>query len=98
MEVEFRDENLDRLESGELGDGGYSPGIAKAFRKRMQLIRTAPDERDFYTAKSLHYEKLQGNRTHQHSMRLNKQERLILEYKGEGAGKIAIIVGIEDYH
>ncbi|MCS6305992.1 MAG: type II toxin-antitoxin system RelE/ParE family toxin [Nitrospira sp.] len=98
MEVEFSDENLDRLEIGEFGDCGYSPGIVKAFRKRMQLIRTAPDERDFYTAKSLHYEKLQGDRSHQHSMRLNKQERLIVEYKGEGTSKIVIIVGIEDYH
>jgi len=98
MEVIFRDENLQRLESGEGGDCGYSPGVVKAFRKRMQSIRTAPDERDFYTAKGLHYEKLKGERAQQHSMRLNLKERLILEYQGEGVGKVAVIVGIEDYH
>ena len=98
MEVEFGNEAFAILESGELGDSGYPTGNAKAFRKRMQLIRTAPDERDFYTAKSLHYEKLKGDRAHQNSMRLNKKERLILEYKGEGPGKMAIVIGIEDYH
>ena len=36
--------------------------VAKAFRKRMQFIRAAADERDFHTMKSLHYEKLRGNR------------------------------------
>lgn len=98
MEVVFSDENLERLESGEGGDCGYPPGVVKAFRKRMQQIRTAQDERDFYTAKSLHYEKLKGPRAHQHSMRLNIKERLILEYQGDGSGKIVIIIAIEDYH
>lgn len=98
VEVIFGDKNLERLESGEGGDWGYSQGVVKAFRKRMQAIRTAPDERDFYTAKSLHYEKLKGDREHQHSMRINLKERLILEYQGEGSGKIAIVVAIEDYH
>ena len=98
MEVIFRDKNLERLESGDGGDCGYAQGIVKAFRKRMQQIRTAPDERDFYTVKSLHYEKLKGEREHQHSMRLNLKDRLILEYQGLESGKIAIIVAIENYH
>ena len=62
------------------------------------MIRDAPDERVFYAMKSLHYERLSGNRAHQHSMRLNRQYRLILEFDQRSDDKVVIIVSIEDYH
>jgi len=98
MEVSFGDANLDRLEIDARFDGGYSQAIVKAFRKRMQQIRAADDERPFYASKSLHFEKLKGSRNHQHSMRLNDQWRLILEIRGDGKEKLIHVVGIEDYH
>jgi proteic killer suppression protein len=64
----------------------------------MQTIRAAEDERAFYALKSLHFEKLKGNRSHQHSMRLNDQWRLILQFEQTEEGKIVCIVSIEDYH
>jgi proteic killer suppression protein len=64
----------------------------------MQTIRSAPDERDLYALKSLHFEKLKGQRSHQHSIRLNDQWRLILEFKGKAPNKTIVIVAIEDYH
>jgi proteic killer suppression protein len=63
----------------------------------MQMIRAAEDERVFYALKSLHYEKLHA-RPGQHSMRLNDQWRLIVEYEEAADGKTAIVVAIEDYH
>ena len=75
-----------------------SEAITNAFLRRMQVIRAAKDERDFYALKSLHYEKLKGKRDHQHSMRLNAQFRLIVEYESTGADKTIVIVGVEDYH
>ena len=98
MEVEFADTSLDRLETEGKYDAGYSQSIVKAFRKRMQTIRAAPDERIFYVLKSLHFEKLKGNRSHQHSMKLNDQWRLVIELRGEAHKKSVLIVGIEDYH
>jgi toxin HigB-1 len=98
MEVRFRDDRLDRLEIDGSYDAGFSQAIVKAFRDRMQKIRAAPDERVFYTLRSLHFEKLKGARSHQHSMRLNDQWRLIVEFEGEGPKKIVVIVSIEDYH
>jgi len=65
---------------------------------RMQLIRAALDERDFRNQQSLRFEKLKGQRSHQHAMRLNDQFRLILEISGEARSKVITIVGIEDYH
>ena len=97
MEVQFREERLAKLET-EAGDGGYPPGVVKVFRRRIALIRAADDERVFYGLKSLHYEKLQGKRKHQRSMRINDQWRLILEFHEEGADRMVRVVGIEDYH
>lgn len=98
MEVDFADADLDRLETDPVFNGGYGPAIVKAFRRRLQGIRAAPDERDFYMLRSWHFEKLKGPRQHQYSMRLNDQYRLIVELEGSGNGKRIRIVGIEDYH
>jgi proteic killer suppression protein len=100
MEVIFADNELDKLEA----DAGFTTknipqGITNSYRKRMQLIRAASDERDFYNLKSLHFERLEGKRKHQHSMRINDQYRLILELlEGNPRGKVVKVVGIEDYH
>ena len=98
MEVRFKDASLDRLETDPGYTAGYDQAIVRAFRLRMQMIRAATDDRAFYELKSLHFEKLKGDRSHQHSMRLNKQWRLILEFEGSGLTRVVCIVAIEDYH
>lgn len=98
MEVIFKDRQLDRLEIDAAFDAGYEPAVVKAFRKRMQQIRSALDERDFRSLKSLRFEKLKGGRSHQFSMRLNDQWRLILEFQGKGHNKVVQVIAIEDYH
>ena len=98
MEVEFQDSRLDTLETDSSFTAGYAPALVSAFRRRMQQIRAAVDERDFYALRSFHFEKLKGSRSHQHSIRLNIQWRLILEFDASTAPKTVIVVGIEDYH
>jgi proteic killer suppression protein len=98
MDVEFRDPALDRLETDASFSSGFSGAIVKAYRKRLQLIRAALDERSFYALKSLYFEKLKGDRSHQCSMRLNDQWRLILELHGVSPEKVIVVVAIEDYH
>lgn len=63
----------------------------------MGWIRAAVDEREFYRMKSLHYEKLKGTRSHQRSMRLNDQFRLILEIEVR-QNRTVVVISIEDYH
>ena len=98
FEVLYKDESLERLERDAKYTAGYSQAIIRAFRKRMWSIRNATDERDFYGMSSARFEKLQGNRSHQYSMRLNDQWRLIFEIQGKGKTKIFLVIGIEDYH
>jgi proteic killer suppression protein len=98
MRVRFARAELDRLETDSAFTGGYSDAVVRAFRRRMQQIRAALDERDFYAVKSLHFEKLKGARSHQRSIRLNDQWRLILELEGSDNEKTVLVVDIEDYH
>lgn len=99
MEVDFDDGPCRRLEADLSYNAGLGREVVKAFRKRLQLIRAAADERDFYALKSLHFEKLKGDREGQYSMRLNAQWRLILRFvKRAGDKKVVVIVAITDYH
>ena len=97
MEVRHLDKKLERLEIDEYYSANFGIDVIRAYRKEMGVIRAAVDERAFYAMKSLHYEKLKGNRSHQRSMRLNKQFRLILQITTAGR-KAAVILSIEDYH
>lgn len=98
MEVEFKNNKLDRLETDPRFTAGFAASLVTAYRKRIQLIRDIPDERDLYNMKSLNFEKLKGDRSHQHSIRLNAQFRLIIELHGKSQEKVVYVVGIEDYH
>ena len=97
MEWEILDDELADMYTNKRYGGRASQAIVKAFRKCMQVIDNAMDERDLYAMKSLHFEKLQG-REPQRSMRLNRQWRLIIELDETGARKKVRVIGIEDYH
>lgn len=99
MRVRFGDDKLERMEAEATYTWRYDAVVAGAFRKRMQQLRAAPDERALYALKSLHFEKLEGTRAHQRSIRLNLQWRLILEFEESACTpKTVVVVGIEDYH
>lgn len=98
MRVLFSDRDWERLETDLNYSRGFAIAIVKAYRKRMQFIRAAPDERTMREWRSLRFKQLQGNRSHQHSMRLNDQWRLIVEISTTGSEKAIRIVGIEDIH
>lgn len=96
--MDFADERLKRLEVEPSFTAGFAPNIVRGFRKAMQAIRAASDERDLYAMRGLRFEKLQGKRAHQHSMRLNDQWRLIIELRSDARGKQVWVINIEDYH
>jgi toxin HigB-1 len=98
VDVAFKDESLAQLETDASYSAGFGDAVVKAYRKRMQQIRAATDERTFYAFRSLHFEKLHGDRAGQFSMRLNDQWRLILELRGEAPRKTVYVVEIVDYH
>jgi proteic killer suppression protein len=98
MDVTFKDQSLDRLEVDASYSGGFGNVVVRAFRKAMQHIRAATDERTLYARRSFRFEKLHGQREGQHSMRLNDQWRLIIELRTQGTRKTIHVIEIADYH
>jgi proteic killer suppression protein len=74
------------------------PNIVKAFRRAVDIIASAPDERALRGIKSLHMEKLRGNREGQYSIRLNDQYRLVFSIESDGHGNFLLIIEMVDYH
>lgn len=99
MRVGFEDDDLCRLfrdQSFHMSKLG--PDLVKSFRKKVTLLLSARDELELRQWKSLHLEKLNGDRKGQSSIRLNDQWRLILRFDTDDEGKIVVVVELVDYH
>ena len=99
MQIEFHDDKLHRLYV-DVGfrDRRYESPVVKSCRKKVSLIQAATDLNDLKAMRSLHLEKLKGNREDQYSIRLNDKWRLILKLREEPSGQTVVIVEIVDYH
>lgn len=98
MEIRFADADLDRLETDARFTGGYPPAVVKSYRKKLQAIRAASDERDIRAFRSWHLEQLHGDRKGQSSIRLNDQFRLIFVFERDECGRVVVLLEIVDYH
>ena len=98
MEIRYLDADLARLETDTRLTAGFGTSVIRGFRKVVAFNRAARDERDLYTMKSVHFEKMEGNRKGQRSFRLNKQWRLFLRIENEGGRKVVMVIEIDDPH
>lgn len=98
MHFEFKNKGLLLLYTKGKNAHHYSEGLVDAFFEVMAIIANAKNENDIRAFKSLHYEKLSGNRAGQISLRLNKQYRLIIQVTKDENGKSIWIIEIADYH
>lgn len=98
MEVEHADPALARIETDRTYNAGYSVPIVKQFRRVMQTIRLVDHEGQLYQFRGRRFKQLQPPRQHQHSLRLNKKYRLIVELHGDGPDHRMVVVGIENHY
>lgn len=100
MDVEFADQQgLERAVTDPRFDAGLGPILVKAFRDKIEFLKSCHDERDIRAMKSLHYEKLKGARSHQHSIRLKRDsKRLIFQIVDRDGQKVIRIEEVADYH
>lgn len=98
MEVIFADESLALIETDQAGKTRLSVAIIKSARRKLTILRAAPDERSLRNWKSLHYEKLRGGRDGQRSIRLNDQYRMTFTLNENTRPPTVTIMSIEDYH
>ena len=98
MEVKFADATLALIETDQAGTTRLSVAIIKSARRKLSVLRAAPDERSLRNWKSLHYEKLRGGRDGLRSLRLNDQFRLVFTLDEGTKPPTITILSIEDYH
>lgn len=99
MNVMFADKKLALIETDQAGETKLPVGVIKSARRKLVVLRSAVDDRSLRNWKSLHYEKLQGDREGQRSIRLNDQYRMIFELDEATEPEATIkILKIEDYH
>jgi proteic killer suppression protein len=98
MDVSHDDEDLERIENDSGFNGCYSNALVRAFIRVMTLLRNVQHEGELQNWRGLRFKRLQGNRKHQWSARLNQQWRLIIEIEPGEDGNCLIIKGIDDYH
>ena len=98
MRVVFADEELALIETDRAGSTRLGVAVIKSARRKLTILRAAVDDRSLRNWKSLHYEKLRGDREGQRSIRLNDQFRMIFELDEETEPQTVTILSIEDYH
>ena len=98
MRIVFADEELALIETDQAGATRLSVAVIKSARRKLTVLRAAIDDRSLRNWKSLHYEKLKGDREGQRSIRLNDQFRMVFELNEETDPQTATILSIEDYH
>jgi proteic killer suppression protein len=79
MDVEFADSDCDRLEIDPAFFMKLPSGVVKAYRSRIQGIRSAIGLSDLSALTSWHFKQIAGSQTNRYSMKLSERYRLTLE-------------------
>lgn len=98
MEVIFGDPELACVETEEAGKTRLPVAVIKSARRKLTVLRAATDDRSLRNWKSLHYEKLKGDREGMRSIRLNDQFRMVFVLDESVNPQTVTIICIEDYH
>jgi toxin HigB-1 len=98
LRFRFGSKKLRGIYEHETGAERIPAEVVDAFFEVMSVVSAALDERDFRALKSLHFEKLEGDRKGQQSFRLNKQWRLIVSIQKDEKGKYLSITEIDNHY
>jgi toxin HigB-1 len=98
MDIDFEDAKLALIETDQAACTRLPTAVIASCRQKLVVLRAAPDERVLRNWKSLHYEKLDGDRAGQRSIRLNKQWRLVFRVDAVSDPPKIVVLSIEDYH
>ena len=98
MDLVFADEALALIETERAGETRLPVAVIKSARRKLTVLRAAPDDRSLRNWKSLHYEKLKGKREGERSIRLNDKYRMVFSLDEVADPHTITILSIEDYH
>ena len=93
MEIEYGDPDLRCLaEDPTSGRTDWDRATVVAYRKKIQCIRSAVDERDLLGARTLHLEESEREGAAMWSVRLSRQIRLNLSIRTSGPGSVTAVL------
>lgn len=98
MELEFDDRDLEDMIFNERYSGEIAQSLVKMVRRCINYLIQAPDRRAIYNFPGYHLEKLKGDMKGFHSLRLNDQYRLIIQFVASTEGEIIRVISMGDYH
>ncbi|MBS0182284.1 MAG: type II toxin-antitoxin system RelE/ParE family toxin [Nitrospira sp.] len=98
MKIQFHDTRLALIKTDRAFETKLPFGVIKSCRDKLVVLEAAPDERTLRNWKSLHYEKLKGDREGQRSIRINDQYRLIFTLDDSQSPPTLTILEVDDYH
>jgi proteic killer suppression protein len=98
MLIEYEDKRLALLETDRAAETRLPAEIIESFRRKLVVLRSAPDERTIRNWKSLRYEKLKGDREGRRSIRLNDKWRVVFELDTSTDPATLRISEVVDYH
>ena len=98
MVLEFNNIYLQNLFENKpvTGKPCYSEDVVTKFKKTVLMLQFAGNIREVRMFKGLNFEALKGNWKGYHSVRVDKQYRLILSIQKDGSVKISDVLVIED--
>lgn len=98
MLIEYGDKTLELLETARAAETKLPVSVIESYRRKLFVLRNAPDERTMRNWKSLHYEKLKGDRDGKRSIRLNEKWRVVFELDSTTDPATLRILEVVDYH
>ncbi len=99
MIVAFARKELERLYTAGDGAEDYAEQVVNTFLRRVRTLEAAVDERDLRAQRALRLEALKEKRYRgKHSIRVNDQWRLILEFSGHGEDKTVTIMELSKHY
>jgi toxin HigB-1 len=97
MIVSFRDEWLRAFFVEDIQSRHIPPDLGSRLFRKLQMIDDATTDQDLRVPPSNHFEKLHGSLAGLHSIRVNKQWRLIFQWDGSRGEAIGIYLDDHSY-
>jgi proteic killer suppression protein len=98
MKFRFASRRLQALYTSGGGSTGVSRVDVDGFFEVMKIVDAAAGVGDLYAFKSMHFEKLSGDRSGQRSLRLDRRWRLMVTVDVEPPQPEVVVQEIVDYH
>lgn len=97
MQVDYDDEDLRRI-AQEPGHrtSRWTSDVTKGYRRRIQQLHAVVADQDLRASRSLHLEKLNGDRAGKWSIRIDSQHELIFRFQTQDGGQTSIILETVD--